>query len=49
MNDEFCVACGEDVTGETDRMVKEKKSACMGTLRSQTRRLVLESWDKLEG
>ena len=43
MNDEFCVACGEDFTGETVRVLKEKEIKQFGEYR--TRRLVLEAWD----
>ncbi len=40
---EFCVACGEDFTGETVRVVEEKEVKQFGEYR--TRRLVLEAWD----
>ena len=43
MNDEF--GYGEDFTGETVRVVKEKEVKQFGEYR--TRRLVLEAWDKL--
>ena len=45
MKDEFF--CGEDFTGETVRVVKDKEVRLYGEYR--TRRLVLEAWDKLEG
>jgi hypothetical protein len=38
---------GEDFPGETFRVLKEKEVRLYGEYR--TRRLVLESWDKLEG
>ncbi len=47
MNDEFCVACGEDFTGETVRVAREMEVRLFEEYR--TRRLVLESWDRLEG
>ena len=37
----------EDFPGETVRVLKEKEVRLYGEYR--TRRLVLESWDKLEG
>jgi len=41
MNDEFFY--GEDFTGETVRVVKEKEVKQFGEYR--TRRLVMEAWD----
>ena len=41
MNDELCY--GEDFTGETVRVVKEKEVRLYGEYR--TRRLVLVAWD----
>ena len=38
---------GEDFPGETFRVLKDKEVRLYGEYR--TRRLVLESWDKLEG
>jgi hypothetical protein len=38
---------GEDFTGETFRMLKEKEMKKYGEYRTQ--RLVLEAWDRLEG
>jgi hypothetical protein len=46
MKDEFCVIYGEDFTGETVRVPKEKEVKQFGEYR--TRRLVLEAWDALE-
>jgi hypothetical protein len=43
---EFCFAYGEDFTGETVRVLKEKEVKQFGEYR--TRRLVLEAWDALE-
>ena len=45
MNDEFCVACGEDFSGETVRVVREKEVRLYGDALRRTRRLVLEAWD----
>jgi hypothetical protein len=45
MNEEFF--CGEDFTGETFRVLKEKELKQFGEYR--TRRLVLEAWDKMQG
>jgi hypothetical protein len=45
MKDEFRFACGEDFTGETVRVLKEKEVRLYGEYR--TSRLVLEAWDKL--
>jgi hypothetical protein len=41
---EFC--CGEDFTGETVRVLKEKEVRLYGEYR--TSRLVLEAWDASE-
>ena len=38
-----------DFPGETFRVLKEMKALTAGTLRSRTRRLVLEKWDELKG
>jgi hypothetical protein len=38
---------GDDLTGETVRVVKEKEVKQFGEYR--TRRLVLEAWDGMEG
>jgi hypothetical protein len=46
MNDEFCIACGEDFPSETVRVLREKEIRQFGEYR--TRRLVLEAWDRLE-
>ena len=40
---------GQVFPGETFRVLKEMKALTAGTLRSRTRRLVLEKWDELEG
>ena len=40
---EFCVACGEDFTGEVVRVVREKEVRLYGEYR--TSRLVMEAWD----
>ncbi len=45
MKDEF--GDGEDFTSETVRVLKDKEVKQFGEYR--TRRLVLESWDKLVG
>ena len=47
MKDEFLVAYGEDFTGETVRLLKEKEVRLYGEYR--TRRLVLEAWDEFVG
>jgi hypothetical protein len=47
MKDEILVTHGEDFTGETVRVVREKEVRLYGEYR--TSRLVLEAWDKLEG
>ena len=45
MKDEICY--GDDFTGETVRVVREKEVRLYGEYR--TSRLVLAAWDKLEG
>lgn len=47
MKDEFLVVHGEDFTGETVRVVKEKEVGLYGEYR--TSRLVLLVWDRTEG
>ena len=47
MKDEFLFVCGEDFTGETVRVMKEKEVRLYGEYRTQ--RLVLEAWDKMQG
>jgi hypothetical protein len=42
---EFCVACGEDFSGETVRVVKEKEVKQFGDAMRRTSRLVLKAWD----
>ncbi len=46
MKDEILSAHGEEFTGETVRVVKEKEVRLYGEYR--TSRLVLEAWDALE-
>jgi hypothetical protein len=41
MNEEFCVTCGEDFTGKTVRVLKEKEIKQFGECR--TRHLDLEA------
>jgi len=47
MKDEYLMTHGEDFTGETVRVVKEKEVKQFGEYR--TRRLVLEAWDRGQG
>lgn len=46
MRDEILVAHGEDFTGETVRVLKEREIKQFGEY--PTRRLVLEAWDALD-
>ena len=45
MKDEFGYVYGEDFTGETVRVMKEKEVKQFGEYR--TRRLVLEAWERV--
>jgi hypothetical protein len=47
MKDEFLVTHGEDCTGETFRVLKEKEVRLYGEY--GTRCLVLEAWDVVNG